>query len=259
MSKKPSHMSHITTKTLSELTGFTKRHCQRLLSNGEVPCAVRTSGGHWDIPDNAKVRAWIKTQKGAKHSRKPHVYSAPVMPSVYSTKKVYSSGDGDVSKVDGLTAIHRCQKNLKNATREMQNAIAAARENAHAAGLFLMDARKQFPDANTWRLWLKANKIQVDEAKDMMNFAKWVERGTQYTDALMLKRFGIIKAVDPTNPHANKQAERNKSFVVWVSKSKAFLHELAKRRPIEQWTRAERDSVAWQIKPLAEMYDELTN
>ncbi len=250
-------MSHITTKTLSELTGLTKRHCQRLLSQGDLTCAVRTSGGHWIVPDNAEVRAWIKKQKCSKHARKPRVYSAPVMPAVYQTKKVCSSGDGDASKVDGLTAIHRCQKNLKNAAREMQNAIAAARENTHAAGLFLMDARKQFPDANTWRLWLKANKIQVDEARDMINFAKWVERGNQRTDVLMLKRFGIIKTVESKKNH--ERQERNESFVVWVSKTKAFLSEMTRQKPLDQWSTTERETIAGQIKPLAEMYERITN
>ena len=63
-------MSHITTQQLSEMAGITKRHCQRLLIAGHVPDAVRTSGGHWSIPDNAKVRKWIAKQKNNKHERK---------------------------------------------------------------------------------------------------------------------------------------------------------------------------------------------
>jgi hypothetical protein len=73
-------MSHITTLQLSEMAGITKRHCQRLLVAGEVPDAVRTSGGHWSIPDNTKVRKWSAKQKNGKHERKlSAAYSDPAM------------------------------------------------------------------------------------------------------------------------------------------------------------------------------------
>ncbi len=62
-------MSHISTQQLSEMAGITKRHCQRLLIAGHVPDAVRTSGGHWSIPDNAKVRKWYANQRENKHER----------------------------------------------------------------------------------------------------------------------------------------------------------------------------------------------
>jgi excisionase family DNA binding protein len=56
-------MNTVSTQKLSEMAGITKRHCQRLLVAGDVPDAVRTSGGHWLIPDNAEVKSWADNIK----------------------------------------------------------------------------------------------------------------------------------------------------------------------------------------------------
>lgn len=54
-------MSHIPTAELARLTGYTKRQIQRMA--GKIPGAVRTGGGHWQIPDSPEVRAWCDSSK----------------------------------------------------------------------------------------------------------------------------------------------------------------------------------------------------
>lgn len=56
-------MSHIPTAELAQLTGYEKRHVQRLAVAGQIPGAVRTDGGHWRIPDSPEVRKWCKSVK----------------------------------------------------------------------------------------------------------------------------------------------------------------------------------------------------
>lgn len=54
-------MSHISTAQMAQLTGYEKRHVQRLAVAGQIPGAVRTGGGHWLIPDTPEVRKWCQT------------------------------------------------------------------------------------------------------------------------------------------------------------------------------------------------------
>lgn len=53
-------MSLISTQELADLCGCTKRHLQRMISDGKVPSAQRTAGGHWEIPDSDEVREWAR-------------------------------------------------------------------------------------------------------------------------------------------------------------------------------------------------------
>lgn len=49
-------MSHISRAELERLTGYKRRTIQRLAGEGAFPGAVRTSAGHWQIPDSPEVR-----------------------------------------------------------------------------------------------------------------------------------------------------------------------------------------------------------
>ncbi len=51
---------------MAALTGFEKRHVQRLAVAGQIPGAVRTDGGHWKIPDTPEVRRWCQSVKRAR-------------------------------------------------------------------------------------------------------------------------------------------------------------------------------------------------
>lgn len=59
-------MSHIATAELARLTGYEKRHVQRLAVAGQIPGAVRTDGGHWRVPDSPEVRKWCQAVKRAR-------------------------------------------------------------------------------------------------------------------------------------------------------------------------------------------------
>jgi hypothetical protein len=247
------------------MAGITKRHCQRLLIAGRVPDAVRTDGGHWLIPDNAKVRKWIAKTKDSKHERKAtRVYSVPVVPIVYRAKKLPDNGGGDASKIDGLKAIHRCQKNLKIAALAMQSAIDSARENAHAAGLIILQARGKIFGKNEWRRWLSDNGIEYDEAKDLMNFAKWCERPlNKYTDDRMVKKFGIIRSSknDEQSGAADwrdKKDEAKPQWLAWAGKLCGFVNVTTKQRPVDEWCDTEKEVVRLQLKTIADFYEELS-
>jgi hypothetical protein len=55
-------MSHISTAELASIGSITKRQVQRTLERkGELWGAVRTSGGHWSIPDSPAVREWFSS------------------------------------------------------------------------------------------------------------------------------------------------------------------------------------------------------
>ena len=61
-------MSHIPTAELARLTGYTKRQIQRMA--GGIPGAVRTAGGHWEIPDSPEVREWCSDMKKKREAEK---------------------------------------------------------------------------------------------------------------------------------------------------------------------------------------------
>jgi hypothetical protein len=248
-------MSHISTLQLSEMAGITKRHCQRLLIAGRVPDAVRTDGGHWLIPDNAKLRKWIAKQKNEKHTRKVAsvVYSSPVIPN----KKT------KVTKLTVGNEIHKCQQNLKTAGAVMTNAIDSARANAHAAGLLLIAAYNENPGGK-WLPWLSANGVDKNEAKDLMNFAKWCERPrNQYSDVLMLKKFGIIRASknDDQNIETDWRDKKDKlkpQWPVWAGKLCGFVNVTTKQRAVYEWSDTEKEAVRLTLKPIADFYQKLS-
>jgi hypothetical protein len=133
-----------------------------------------------------------------------------------------------------------------NVVKAMQLAVAIGNEIA------------EIPRGTRIR-WMHDNcpNITKDQIASYLGIANTVKkRKHDAIDHRALNLLGIIETIQ-TESQEHTQDERNKSFVIWVSKTKAFLNELSKRRPIDQWTRAEKDCVAWQIKPLAEMYQQL--
>jgi len=51
-------MSDLTCPQLAKLTKFSSRQIQRFASDGEIPRAYRTRGGHWRFPDGEELRLW---------------------------------------------------------------------------------------------------------------------------------------------------------------------------------------------------------
>jgi hypothetical protein len=134
-------MSHISTLQLSEMAGITKRHCQRLLIAGHVPNAVRTSGGHWSIPDSAKVRKWIAKTKDSKHERRlSAAYSEPAMVT---------------EKANHINGLHRKYLSAVNdAKAELDNLYMSC---VHAGMLFSQISKKERA------AWLRDNLPHIDQ------------------------------------------------------------------------------------------------
>jgi hypothetical protein len=107
--------------------------------------------------------------------------------------------------------------------------------------------------------WMHDNcpSITQEQIASYLGIAATVrKRKHDAIDHRTLNLLGIIDTIDiDAKPH--EQSERNKSFVVWVSKTKAFFNEMTRRRPLNQWSTEERETIAMQIKPLAEMYQQL--
>jgi hypothetical protein len=237
-------MSHITTQQLSEMAGITKRHCQRLLVGGHVPDAVRTSGGHWSIPDSAKVRKWIAKQKTEKHVRKvlPVVYPSPVMPN----KKT------KVTKLTVGNELHKCLGNLEKVQAVMHEAIESARANAHAAGLILIAAYNKNPGGK-WFPWLAENGIDHSEARRLINFAKLCERGQGRADTGMLKKFGVIKS--KPRAYAGKVRSCVPQWMTWTGKIVSHFSQVK----ASQVDDMEKEAMAQQLKPIVDLYEKLSH
>ena len=139
----------------------------------------------------------------------------------------------------------------------MQSAIHSARENAHAAGLIILQARGGIFGKNEWRQWLSDNGIEHDEAKDLMNFAKWCERGNQYTDTLMLKKFGVIRKSGKES-YKNPMKGLGPNWLAWVGKLCGFVNVTTKQRPLSEWSETEKLVFSLQLKPIADFYAKLS-
>jgi hypothetical protein len=234
-------MSHITTLQLAEMAGITKRHCQRLLVAGDVPDAVRTSGGHWSIPDNAKVRKWCKTMRAEKHQR-PAV-KLPAKRKAIERRPAVPIGN----------ELPECLENLDKARKEMQHAIELARQNAERAGALLIAAYNLNPGGK-WRHWLAENGYDADML-DLMNFARWCEKeGHDYLDSTILRKFGLIEK----KPRSGNNAMPRGGWVGLSGKLSGKLHEIEKLTPIDGMDEWSRLAIAQQLKPIAEIYAKLS-
>lgn len=241
-------MSHISTQKLSEMAGITKRHCQRLLIAGDVPDAVRTSGGHWSIPDNAKVRKWIARQKSEKHERKAaRVYSAAVVP----------SGKVKCVEIPSGNELHKCRENLNKAQAAMDAIISAIRANAYAGGLLLIAAYNENP-GGAWVPWLQANGISKAEARRLMNFAKLCERGRGNHAIEMLRAFGFIPPLDRENSPQNKTKTQPPNWYGLSAKLTVSLDDLVRDVPPSQMGEMQRMAVAEHLRPIADFCAKLS-
>jgi hypothetical protein len=107
-----------------------------------------------------------------------------------------------------------------------------------------------------WSDWLAKNGISRDEARDLMNFAKWREQGNESTDERMLRKFGVIRS--PKNEkHKNPTKGIAVNWPVWAGKLAGHLGELTKRQPVSKWEDDQREAVAAQLRPIAELYKEM--
>ncbi len=224
------------------MAGITKRHCQRLLVAGDVTDAVRTSGGHWLIPDNAEVRKWIAKIKGEKHKRRVVVRSSPVMPNA-KIKRV---------NLPVANEIHKCLENLKTAQAVMQDVIDSTRANAYAAGARLLAAYNENP-GGAWFPWLIDNGIDTKEASELMNFAKYCDSGETYSDAVMLKKFDVIKS----KPRASGGKVRSfaPQWMTWTGKITGHFSHV---KP-SQMNDMEKEAMAQQLKPIVDLYKKLSH
>ena len=144
-----------------------------------------------------------------------------------------------------LTAVNDTKV---NAVKAMQLAVIIGNEIA------------EIPRGTRIR-WMHDNcpNITQDQIASYLGIAQTVKkRKHDAIDHRALNLLGIIESIeaDP-HTHTHTQTERNKSFVVWVSKTKAFLSEMTRQKPLDQWSTTERETIAGQIKPLAEMYQQL--
>ena len=236
-------MSHITTLQLSEMAGITKRHCQRLLNAGRGPDdAVRTSGGHWSIPDNAKVRKWCKGMQAEKHQR-PAV-KLPAKRKAIDKRPAVPVGN----------ELAQCLENLDKARKEMQHAIELARQNAERAGMLLIGQYNLNPGGK-WRHWLAKNGYDASLV-DLMNFARWCEKkGHNFLDSTMLRKLEMIGKKPRSG---NNTIPRGGGFVELSGKLWGKLHEIEKLTPIEEMNEWSRLAIAQQIKPIADFYTKLS-
>jgi hypothetical protein len=232
-------MSHISTQKLSEMAGITKRHCQRLLIAGHVPDAVRTSGGHWSIPDNAKVRKWCKRMKAEKHQR-----PAVKMP---AKRKAIEK----LPTVPVGNELPQCLENLVMARKEMQHAIELARVNAERAGALLI-AEYELNPGGKWRLWLVKNGYDASFV-DLMNFARWCEKeGHDYLDSTILKKFGLIEK----KPRASGGKVRSlmPQWITWTGKVIGQLSQI-KASEIDD---LQAEAIAQQLQPIVDFHKTIT-
>jgi hypothetical protein len=142
-----------------------------------------------------------------------------------------------------LTAVNDTKA---NAVKAMQLAVIIGNEIA------------EIPRGTRIR-WMHDNcpNITQDQIASYLGIASTVKkRKHDAIDHRALNLLGIIESIEG-DPHTHTKTERNKSFVVWVSKTKAFLSEMTRQKPLDQWSTTERETIAGQIKPLAEMYQQL--
>jgi hypothetical protein len=242
-------MSHITTQQLSKMAGITKRHCQRLLVAGDVTDAVRTSGGHWSIPDSAKVRKWCKGMRVGKHQRRSdRVYSAPVVPSAKVKHVEIPTGN----------ELHKCRENLKKAQAAMDATISAIRANAYAGGLLLIAAYNE-NSGGAWMPWLKANGISKAEARRLMNFAKLCEKGRGNHPIEMLRNFGFIPPIDRKNSPQKKTKIKSSNWYGLSTKLTVSLDDLMRDVSLSQMGEMRRFAIAQQLKPIVDLYKKLSH
>lgn len=150
---------------------------------------------------------------------------------------------------------------INDAHHELLQAVSDTKQTAVRAmqlAVIIGNEIAEIPRGTRIR-WMHDNcpNITQEQIASYLGIAQTVKkRKHDAIDHRALNLLGIIESIE-TEAHTHTQSERNKSFVVWVSKTKAFLSEMTRQKPLEQWTMTERETIAGQIKPLAEMYQQL--
>ena len=150
---------------------------------------------------------------------------------------------------------------INDAHNELLTAVSDTKANAVKAmqlAVIIGNEIAEIPRGTRIR-WMQDNcpNITQEQIASYLGIASTVKkRKHDAIDHRALNLLGIIESVEG-DPHTHTQTERNKSFVVWVSKTKAFLSEMTRQKPLDQWSVTERETIAGQIKPLAEMYQQL--
>ena len=150
---------------------------------------------------------------------------------------------------------------INDAHNELLTAVSDTKANAVKAmqlAVIIGNEIAEIPRGTRIR-WMHDNcpNITQEQIASYLGIASTVKkRKHDAIDHRALNLLGIIESVEG-DPHTHTQTERNKSFVVWVSKTKAFLSEMTRQKPLDQWSTTERETIAGQIKPLAEMYQQL--
>jgi len=71
--------------------------------------------------------------------------------------------------------------------------------------------------------------------------------------------FSLMNMVEKKESYQHPTKGIAVNWLAWTGKLTGYFGELTKRQPVEQWDNDQRDAVAAQLKPIAELYQRITN
>ncbi len=78
-------------------------------------------------------------------------------------------------------------------------------------------------------------------------------------NALDRRFFKLLGMTDEKESYQHPTKGIAVNWLAWTGKLTGYFGELTKRQPVEQWDNDQRDAVAAQLKPIAELYQRITN
>lgn len=233
-------MSHVafTTKQVAAAAGITIRHLQRVLKTGVVPGSTVTDGGHWRIPDSKELRKWcldFQRWEGAQPAPAKR-RKAPKKPPVI------------VATLPQCSSVADSAKRTLKAVEMARRAITTAHAESVRLGLMLWK-KSETCKGTSWSAWLAETGLDHREARKLMNLAKMKR---QRVDHRMLGKLGIVDSYKSGGGNA-KVAKVGSDWVRKASGVVGWFNKTTRDLPVGKWPRHERDAVADQLRPIAEI------
>lgn len=167
--------------------------------------------------------------------------------------------DTEVANVTGeeIWRLHQIVQNKAHAARED---VEEAKQAAIQCGQLMEDA-KRMCRGNIYR-WLNENVPQLEavKAKAYMGIAKTHRhRESHAIDHRQLVMLGImgVKEQAPVSTPGVTARKLGGRWIKWIGNVIGHFVTLTKSRPISEWAPEEREAVANQLQPVADLIDKL--
>ena len=130
--------------------------------------------------------------------------------------------------------------------------------NAMMAAVEIGGHIEQLP-RGTRMAWLRDHCPSLDQKQIAAYLAIAKTHKRRPDNSIDHRFFALLGMTDEKESYQHPTKGIAVNWLAWTGKLTGYFGELTKRQPVEQWDNDQRDAVAAQLKPIAELYQRITN